>query len=154
MGIDAIALLHCNDASLLARLATDRQLGAAFGDQLAALVAATETGAAELPIPLALSVLDVGRDWAKVYTGVRFREIEADPVLTRIVVTRILESLPAGAHVDPRGMLVYPDVAEPRGRSYDDLVQELAACPWVSTAPLEAASRRSWQRARMAKLGL
>ena len=148
-----MAVLHCEDAKLLARLESEPQLGGDIGRQLDALMAAIQRGDEDLPIPLALTVLRVGRDFALVYTGVRFGDLEADPMLGRVIATRILESLPGGAHVEPRGMLLYPDVAEPRGTRYDEIVADLAPNFWVPSTPLDPAERRAWQRARMAALG-
>ena len=153
MGIDVVAVLHCEDAKLLARLQREPQLGADIGRQLDALMAAVQRGDEELPIPLALTVLRVGRDFALVYTGVRFRDVEADAMLGRVIATRILESVPGVAHVEPRGMLLYPDVAEPRGTRYEEVVAELEPHFWANVTPLDPAERRAWHRARIAALG-
>src|SRR5689334_16015608 len=45
------------------------------------------------------------------------------------------------AHDDPRGLLIFPDVAEPRGRSYDAIVAELGG-PFTPVVGLDHVADR------------
>jgi len=55
----------------------------------------------------------------------------ADPDEHALALRRLLDAA-LDAHDDPRGILFYPDVCEPKGASYDAIVRELASAgKWV-----------------------
>src|SRR4051812_29746152 len=65
-----------------------------------------------------------GPDAVAFFTALRFEDLRRDPTLA----SQALASALGGAalrHTDPRGVLVFPDVAEPRASTYDELVTEL-----------------------------
>jgi hypothetical protein len=83
------------------------------------------------PETASVRVLDDGSLLFSTFT--RYREIEADRDAGRAMLSTAL----ADAHDDRRGVLFFPDVCEPRGRSYDAVVQEVeAAGVWIPARPL------------------
>jgi hypothetical protein len=151
MGIDGVALVHCSKPKLLKKLVAT-PLGDDFAEQLKRLMVAAQSGE-DLPLAVSLSVLGAGADFAKIFTGVRFQELESDPVFAQMLAHRILEVLPAGAHQDERGILFYPDVAEPFAETYSEAITELErGSIWASTAAVDTETRRAWQLARTNKI--
>lgn len=103
MGIDAIAVLKPRKMSLLRG------------------VLEPESDSAE--------VLDDGT--ILLSTFVRHAEIERDVDTGREVLTAYGQAL-VDAHEDPRGILFYPDVCEPRGRTYAEILAQVGdAGVWV-----------------------
>ncbi len=73
-------------------------------------------------------------DGAKVSSFFRFDEIEVDPVGAVLWMHNTLGDA-LDEHDDPRGVFLYPDVCEPRGRRYANIVAEVAdAGVWVQPA--------------------
>lgn len=145
MGIDAVALIHCTTPELLAKLATG-PLGDDFdfAEQLKHIEEAVQKGE-NIPLAVPLSVLGVGADFAKIYTGTRFQDLQSDPTFAQMLAHRILEALPAGAHHDERGMLFYPDTAEPFAETYAEAVAELAEVRvWASATSVDPEAQRTW----------
>jgi hypothetical protein len=148
MGIDAVALIHCTKPKLLKKLASS-PLGEDYAEQLKRVTEAVQKGE-DVPLAVSLSVLGVGSDFAKISTGVRFRELEADPLFAQMLAHRVLEVLPPGAHDDERGILFYPDVAEPFSETYPEVVAELEeGSVWASTVAVDPETRQAWLHAKM-----
>jgi hypothetical protein len=151
MGIDAVALIHCTKPKLLKRLASS-PLGEDYAEQLKRATEAVQKGE-EVPLAVSLSVLGIGTDFAKIFTCVRFQDLNADPVFAQMLARRILEVLPVGVHEDERGILFYPDVAEPFAETYAEVVAELEeGSVWASTVPVDPEIRRARQQAKMSKM--
>jgi hypothetical protein len=112
MGIDAVALLRVRPRETLRE-----RLVAARG------------------APPTLAPLDDGSVlWS---THVRFGTASRDQLALRAMLTHLCGDDPAPIHDDPRGVLFFPDVAEPRARSYDGVVAEVeGAGVWIPAAPL------------------
>ncbi len=79
-----------------------------------------------------------------VHTFQPFAVFQADLDEGRVWLSQLGD---AGAHVDPRGVLFFPDTHEPEARTYDDAVNELLPHGvFVPAAPLtreEAANRKA-----------
>lgn len=109
MGIDAIAIIRCRAPQLLNTPTTQA---------------------------LRFSVVGIGHDFAKLYTALRFADLEANPVLARTLARQIVEALPHGTH-EERLLHFYPDTAEPTSQTYFALIAELGGTALgVSVAPL------------------
>lgn len=148
MGIDAVALIHCTKPKLLKTLASS-PLGEDLAQQLKLLTEAVQKGE-DVPLAVSLSVLGVGTDYARIFTGVRFSDLQSDAVFAQLLAHRILEVLPAGAHQDERGILFYPDVFEPFAETYPEVVAELEeGSVWASSAAVAPETRRAWQQAKI-----
>jgi len=128
MGIDAVALLRVKSRQVL----RERLL---------------EAGVAEsLLVPL-------NDGSALLSTLVRFGDPRTNQPGLRLMLTRLFEGDLPRIHDDPRGVLVFPDVCEPRGRSYDAVVAEVeAAGVWVSTEPLSSAELAAEEAGQLAEV--
>jgi hypothetical protein len=152
MSIDACAVIHCPRAEILAKIASTP-----LGEDMAALLrrsADAATTGEDAPVLVSLSVLGTGKDYATLFTGVRFFDLENDALFARMLAHRIVELLPPGAHEDPRGILFYPDVVEPRGETYRDALESLdggRGCVWVPVEAVDPSARRAWLEAKTAK---
>ena len=92
------------------------------------------------------SVVILDDDTLLISTFVRFEALRRDPDEARAWLSGYGERL-VEAHVDPRGVLFFPDVAEPRGQRYEEVV---AQCEdggfWIPAAvfsPVEHAARHA-----------
>jgi hypothetical protein len=151
VGIDAVALVHCRRPELIPQIC-EGSLGEDYGEQLEHVKRSSGAGLEELPLLTSLEVLGSGRDFVKIFTAVRFDELEEDPIFLQLLAHRIVELLPAGAHDGPR-LFFYPDSAEPGGDSYAELLTALEdACIAASVKPVAASVRRAWRDARMQAL--
>lgn len=65
-----------------------------------------------------------GRDFVAIYWPVRFDEVLAEP---RRCEQGLADCFPDAIerHTDPRGVFLYPDVAEPKSRSYERVIEEV-----------------------------
>lgn len=110
MGVDAVAILRPKDPTKIRRHVDPDQPGT-------------------LLCPLADGSL-------LFHSFVRFAAIEAEPTIIRDWLIQTFGADLGAVHDDPRGVLVYPDICEPRSQSYDAIVAEIeAAAVWV---PLHA----------------
>ncbi|MEO5728117.1 MAG: hypothetical protein ABI134_18685 [Byssovorax sp.] len=73
-----------------------------------------------------------------VHTFQPYAAFEASPVEGRAWLAQFGADLPL-VHDDARGLLFFPDTAEPQGRTYDAVVAEIASDGlWIPAAPLTA----------------
>jgi hypothetical protein len=98
-------------------------------------------------------VLDPERDTVDVLddralllsTFIGYRAIEADPDEGRAILTHYGDAL-VRAHDDDRGILFFPDLLEPKGRTYDTIVAQVGASgTWVPACTLNPAELRARQ---------
>lgn len=69
----------------------------------------------------------------------RFAPVKADLEEGRAILASYGPGL-VSAHDDARGILMFPDILEPRGRTYDAVVAEVeSSAIWVPSAPLDGA---------------
>lgn len=95
------------------------------------------------PLPL-MRPLDDGS--VAIFTGHRYRERNADFTI-RSWLAKIFGDSLSRFHDDPRGVFIYPDVTEPRSRTYDGIVAELEkGGRFVDPAPPTAAERLERER--------
>jgi hypothetical protein len=86
-------------------------------------------------------------------TFVRFAEIQGDPDAAALVLTRYGQAL-LDAHDEPRGFLCFPDVCEPKQRTYDALVAALGdAAIWIPARILTEAEQEARLQATLAEVG-
>jgi hypothetical protein len=73
-----------------------------------------------------------------VHTFQSYAAFEASPLEGRAWLSQFGEDLPL-VHDDARGFLFFPDVCEPRGRTYEAVVAEIASAGvWIAAALLTA----------------
>lgn len=150
MGIDTVALVHCRKPRLIEQICSG-PLGDDTPEQLERVERSAQAGE-ELPFVPSFSVLGSGRDYVTLFTGVRFAELEEDPIFLQVLAHRIVESLPEGAHDGPR-LFFFPDSAEPGGDSYAEVLTALeGACIAAPVKAPSASAMRAWRDARMAAM--
>lgn len=120
MGIDAVALLRPRSRELLGRCLEQ----------------------AELP-PGSITPLEDGAAlWS---TFVRFPGTGRTTEL-RVLLREVFGADLPALHDDPRGLFLFPDVCEPRGRSYDAVLAELEGVGvWLPTEPIPEQEVEAWR---------
>lgn len=119
MGVDAVAVLRVRSRRLLRERLEQAMLPPSCIEPL-------EDGSA-----LFTSMARFGKDGPNEYE-------------LRVLLTCLFGEDLAKIHDDPRGVLVFPDACEPRGRTYESLVAEVAeAGVWLPIAPLSDGALRS-----------
>ena len=128
MGIDAVALLRVKSKRLL----RERLLQA------------------HLP-PACIDPLDDGS--ALFSSFARFATSGPGAYELRVLLTCVFGDDLAKIHDDPRGVLLFPDVCEPKGRTYEDLVRQTeGAGVWLPIAPLSEDELQAHATRQMAQV--
>lgn len=142
MGIDTDVLLKVRDraalrAALEERSARERARWAADGRE--ADYEKLLAGGYD-PLPL-LTPLEGGA--VSIFTGLRF----GDDYGLRCWLEEHFGARLGQIHDDPRGVFVTPDVCEPRAKTYDGIVEELASAGhWIDPSPPTQEERDAKQR--------
>lgn len=151
MGIDAVALVHTKHPELFEFLDIGERLGESVEEQLKQAIACADRGETA-PLVVSLHLLGRGTNYVKLTTGLRYDDLASDDALAQMVASRIMQLLPAGAHVgDALGF--YPGVAEPRGDSYESIARDLSTL--LLFAPVAPPSQRTlecWHAERVAQV--
>ena len=125
MGVDAVAVLRVKSRKLLRERLERAQLPASC-----------------------IEPLDDGS--ALFSSMARFAKDGPNEYELRVLLTCLFGDDLAKIHDDPRGVLVFPDACEPRGRTYDSLVTEVAeAGVWLPTTPLSDGALRTHAETQM-----
>ncbi len=86
-----------------------------------------------------------------VHTFQPYAAFEASPIEGRAWLAQFGADLPL-VHDDARGLLFFPDTSEPRGRTYDAVVAEIASAGvWIPAAPLTAEEAHAREVTSMAE---
>src|SRR5512132_3937426 len=89
-----------------------------------------------------------------VHTFQPYAAFEASPVEGRAWLAQFGADLPL-VHDDARGLLFFPDTAEPSGRTYDAVVAEIASAGvWIPAEPLTAVEARAGEGTSLAEHGM
>jgi len=87
-----------------------------------------------------------------VHTFQPYAAFEASPIEGRAWLAQFGADLPL-VHDDARGFLFFPDIAEPRGRTYDAFVAEIASGGiWIPAAPLTVEEARAREVTMLAEV--
>ncbi|MEP7122720.1 MAG: hypothetical protein ABJE95_17480 [Byssovorax sp.] len=87
-----------------------------------------------------------------VHTFQSYAAFESSSTEGRAWLAQFGEDLPL-IHDDPRGLLFFPDVAEPGGRTYDAVVKEIGAAGiWIPATPLTAEEMAARQTQLIAQM--
>jgi len=81
----------------------------------------------------------------------RYADYPRDHLTARVSAHQALRALPEGAHSDPRGLLLFPDLVGLEPVRYADLVKSLEpqGAFWASTEPIAPELMAQWRLKRV-----